>query len=108
MTSLLQRHRRPLLALLGAALAASVIAAPVAAGQSGIAGLRNATAPFHDIAAAKAAGYTAQVYDINNITCIADPNGTGTMGIHFLNPSLLGTVDPTKPPAGHLRPAQGR
>jgi hypothetical protein len=95
--SLFQRSRRPLLALLGAALAASVIAAPVAANQSGISALRNATAPFHSLAAAQAANYNVQVYDKNNITCIADPNGTGTMGIHFLNPDLLGTVDPTKP-----------
>jgi hypothetical protein len=97
MRTLLRRNRRPLFALLGAALAASIIATPVAANQSGLSSLRNATAPFHSIAAAKAAGYSVQVYDKNGITCIADPNGTGTMGIHFLNPALLGTVDAARP-----------
>jgi len=97
MRTMLQRTRRPLLALLGAALAASVIATPVAANESGVAGLRNATARFHSIAAAQAAGYSVQVYDLANITCNTDPGGAGTMGIHFLNPALLGTVDATKP-----------
>ncbi len=62
---------------------------PVAAGQSSLAGLRQATAPFHNLAAAKAAGYTVEVADLAGITCIADPGGAGTMGIHYLNPSLL-------------------
>lgn len=89
--------RRLLPILLGSALAASVIATPVAAGESGLAVLRDATAPFHAVAAAAAAGYSVQVYDTAGITCIADPNGTGTMGIHFLNPALLGTLDPSRP-----------
>ena len=69
--------------------ALSAAAAPVAAGESSLAGLRNATAPFHDIAKAQAAGYTVEVADLAGITCIADPGGAGTMGIHFLNLSLL-------------------
>ncbi len=93
----LQHLRRLIPVVLGTALAASVIAAPVAASESGLAALRDATAPFHSVAAARAAGYSVQVYDLAGITCIADPNGSGTMGIHFLNPALLGTVDPTKP-----------
>ena len=97
MTPPLHRFRRIVFLLTGAALAAGVLASPVAAGQSRLSVLRHATAPLHDIAAANAAGYTVQVYDLAGITCIADPNGTGTMGIHFLNPDLLGTVDPTKP-----------
>jgi hypothetical protein len=97
MSHRLPHIRRPLAILFGAALVASVMVTPVAAGESGIAALRNATAPFHSLAAAKAAGYTVQVYDLAGITCIADPIGTGTMGIHFLNPATLGTVDPTKP-----------
>ncbi len=91
-----QMHRL-LPILVGAVLAAVTVAAQVAAGESGIAALREATAPFHDLAAAEAAGYSVQVYDLAGITCIADPNGTGTMGIHFLNPALLGTLDPTRP-----------
>jgi hypothetical protein len=81
---------RPLLpALLAGVLAVSLLSPVAAASQSGLAGLRNATAAFHDIATAQAAGYTAEVADLAGITCIADPNGAGTMGIHFLNPSLL-------------------
>ncbi|HEY3522859.1 MAG TPA: hypothetical protein VGK63_04085 [Candidatus Limnocylindrales bacterium] len=69
-----------------------------AADQSGLAGLRNATAPFHDVDAARAAGYTVQIFDLAGITCIADPGGAGTMGIHFLNPSLFDdTVNATSP-----------
>jgi hypothetical protein len=89
--------RRPLSILLGVAFAASVIVSPASANESGIATLRQATAPFHSLAAAQSAGYTMQVYDLAGITCIADPAGSGTMGIHFLNPDLLGTVDPTHP-----------
>ena len=83
-----------------ALVASAFLVAPTASasgGQSDLAALRAATARFHDIRAAEAAGYSVQVYDLAGITCIADPNGGGTMGIHFLDPALLGTVDPTKP-----------
>lgn len=95
----LRRSRYPLAALLAGALAASALA-PVAAAadQSAVAALRDATAAFHSLAAAKAAGYTVEVADLAGITCIADPNGAGTMGIHYLKPSLLDdTVNATTP-----------
>ncbi|HEX6127740.1 MAG TPA: hypothetical protein VF071_01830 [Candidatus Limnocylindria bacterium] len=81
--------RRLLPALLAGALAASALTGVAAAGQSGVAALRNATAPFHNIETAMAAGYTVEVADLAGITCIADPNGAGTMGVHYLNPALL-------------------
>lgn len=81
--------RRLLPALLAGALAASAVAGIASAGQSSVAGLRNATAAFHDIHKANAAGYTVEVADLAGITCIADPGGAGTMGIHYLNPNLL-------------------
>ena len=81
-------YRRVLPALLTSALAI-VAVSPAAAAEPGLAGLRNATASFHDIDTAMAAGYTVEVADLAGITCIADPNGNGTMGIHFLNPALL-------------------
>ena len=96
MKTIFRRSRTPLSAIFALALAVGMVT-PVAAGESSLAPLRQATARFHDLAAAKAAGYTVQVFDLAGITCIADPNGTGVMGIHFLNPSLLGTVDPTEP-----------
>lgn len=83
------RLRRLLPALLAGALAASALTGVAAAGQSGLAVLRNATAPFHNIEIAMAAGYTVEVADLADITCIVDPNGAGTMGIHYLNPALL-------------------
>lgn len=94
----LHRSQHLLPALLAGALAASMLAPVAAAGQPGLAALRNATAPFHDIDAAVAAGYSVEVADLAGITCIADPNGAGTMGIHYLNPALLDdSVNATTP-----------
>lgn len=80
-------------------LALTVFAIPVAAksdGQSDTAAARIATASFHDLAAANAAGYSVEVADLQQLTCIADPGGAGAMGIHYLNPSLVPELfDPT-------------
>lgn len=92
------RFRHLLPALLAGLLAASALAGVAAAGQSSVAALRSATAPFHDIDTAMAAGYTVEVADLAGITCIADPGGAGTMGIHYLNPALLDdSVNATTP-----------
>src|SRR3954466_12625501 len=61
-----------------------------------------ATARFHNLDAAKAAGWNVLVADRAGITCIADPLGSGTMGVHWANGSLLGdhgAIDPTTPEA---------
>jgi hypothetical protein len=74
-----------------AILALTVFVIPVAAksdGQSDVAGARNATASFHDLNTANAAGYTVKVADVNGITCIDNP-GTGAMGVHYLDPGLV-------------------
>jgi hypothetical protein len=72
-----------------------VVGLAVAAGAFD--GAKSATARFHDLEKAKAAGYTVQVFDAAGITCIAQP-GEGTMGVHMLNPLLLnGTVDEATP-----------
>ena len=54
--------------------------------------IREATKQFRDVAAAEAAGY------INGAACAAHPE-LGGMGIHFVNPALIGDgrVDPTMP-----------
>ena len=73
-----------------AILALTVFVIPVAAksdGQSDVAGARNATASFHDLNTADAAGYTVRVADVNGITCIDDP--AGGMGVHYLDPGLV-------------------
>lgn len=80
------RHLLP--ALMAGVLTVTALA-PVAAGQSSVATLRSATAAFHDIDTAMAAGYSVEVVDLAGIACIADPGGAGTMGIHYLKPALL-------------------
>ena len=89
-------------ALVGIAAAAALLLATAAvavAGSDGLSAARGATAPFHQLDTAKAAGYTVEVADLSGITCIDDVVGhTGGMGIHFLNPSLLdGNVDESAP-----------
>jgi hypothetical protein len=58
---------------------------------------RALAAPFKRIAPA---GYGA-ITDNQGISCIADPGGTGAMGIHFVNPDVLtdGQLDPDHPEA---------
>jgi hypothetical protein len=89
-------NRRIVIAIAGAVGVLLVSSAAASAGDEGIAAARAATAQFHRFDAAQAAGYTAEVIDLNGIACIDDP--TGAMGIHYLNPSLLdGNVDESAP-----------
>lgn len=70
-------------------------------GQSGLAGAREATAAYHDIAAADAAGYQVHVAELSGATCIAN-GADGAMGDHFVNGALLldgGVVDASTPEA---------
>jgi hypothetical protein len=74
-----------------AIVALTIFALPASAtsgGQSGLAAARTATARFHELDAAKAAGYTVRVADNQGLTCIADPHGAGAMGVHYLDPNL--------------------
>lgn len=103
------RRGRPLgrpvaLSLAAAITLLAMLVAPAAAvpstsgpSQASLADLRAATAPFHSVAAAEAAGY-APFYH-----CTADP-GVGGMGQHFVNGALLGTLDPLRPQALVYRP----
>jgi len=73
-----------------AILALTLFAVPVMAesgGQSNVAGAREATARFHDLDAAQAAGYSIRVADLAGITCIESAS-SGAMGVHYLNLSL--------------------
>jgi hypothetical protein len=89
--------RRALLAVVAGVLLLTT--ATVATADNGLSAARAATAQFHQIDAAQAAGYTVEVADLNGFTCIDDIVGhTGAMGVHFLNPSLLdGNVDESTP-----------
>jgi len=61
--------------------------------NSGLAAIRNATASFHDVEAAVAAGYVLPP----GSPCVASP--AGTMGFHYVNQALLmdQAVDPLRP-----------
>jgi hypothetical protein len=67
-----------------------------------------ATARFHDLNAAQAAGWNVLVKDKQGIICI-DNQPVGGMGIHYANGSLLGdaVVDPTRPEALVYAPNAG-
>jgi hypothetical protein len=91
--------RRALLVVVAAVVLLLTTAAAAAADGDGLSAARAATAPFHQLDAATAAGYTVEVFDLNGIACIDDIVGhTGAMGIHYLNPALLdGNVDEATP-----------
>ena len=62
--------------------------------RKAIANVRNATARFHDIEVAKAAGYTQQYPP----GCAVSPNGDGAQAFHYLNPDLVdGNVELLRP-----------
>jgi hypothetical protein len=80
-----------------AALAA--VASAFGGGQPDLEQARQATAAFHDLDAAKHAGYDL-LTDAAGIACIDMP-GVGAMGVHYANGDLAGTptVELTKPEA---------
>jgi hypothetical protein len=81
-----------LLATLGAVAVAS-------AGRGQLDSAVPATARFHDLDKALEAGYTFRLPDNTGATCIAQP-GSGAMGVHMVNTSLLDeTLDPMEPEA---------
>ena len=55
-----------------------------AAVNKDLAALRRVTARFHNFKTAAAAGWAAQI-----TPCMTDPAGTGAMGFHYGNPSLI-------------------
>jgi len=94
--------RTAIVAALTLTLAATVSAAVALAAQRGQAPFseaRQATARFHDVDKAVAAGY-AEFHDAADIACIDLP-GTGGMGVHFVNGNLVGddALDPRTPEA---------
>jgi hypothetical protein len=103
---------------LGLALAgsgAAYLSAPSASASQGNlpAQIRAATAEYHSLAAAKAAGWNGLFQDVNGLTCIEDTDtpSMGGMGFHWVNSDNIGSTDPTEPaaliyapgPSGHVR-----
>lgn len=81
----------------------------VAAGanDSQFAAARNATAAFHDLDKAEAAGY-GRFPDAAGIACIESP-GLGAMGVHYANGALVGdaVLDATRPEVLVYEPKSG-
>jgi hypothetical protein len=74
------------------------VVAVAGGGQSALSRARDATAEFHTLATANAAGYSVKVADLAGITCI--DSAAGAMGIHYLNPALAPELgDPTAVPS---------
>lgn len=91
-------------ALISAALLATLAVSGVSAhGRGpelgrGLQAARHATARFKDVNAAIAAGYAQPPAPAPLHECISSFDGSGAMGYHFINGSLLDTkVDPRKP-----------
>ena len=97
-------RKRLLIGILAAVPLLVVAGFATAGGPSSLAEVRDATAAYHDVEAAKHAGYTLELPDVFGNTCIAnlaDPTA-GAMGVHMVNPGLLfdgGTLDPSHPEA---------
>ena len=84
--------RLPLFVGLAVVALTILIVVPVAAVSgkpSDLAQARTATARYHEMSAANAAGYSVRVADNQGLTCIADPGGAGAMGVHYLNPAQI-------------------
>jgi hypothetical protein len=76
-----------------ASLSSTAGAGATGGGSAAFAGLRQATAAFHDVSAAVAAGYLPPHAN----ECVASP--AGAMGVHAVHPPLLSdqTIDPLRP-----------
>ena len=88
--------------ILASSLAAIALAAGLVgsagAGQTDLQAAKAATARFHDLAVAGAAGFGAFPPGVPLHSCIASLDNTGAMGFHWLNPANLNTaLDPTAP-----------
>jgi hypothetical protein len=87
-------------ALLAALLLNAVAVAGASAPKSGLDVARDATVQFRSLTRAKAAGYALPAAPAPLHECIATPDGTAAMGLHFINGDLLdATIDPRRPEA---------
>jgi hypothetical protein len=88
------------------AAGAALLGAQGASAQSvGVSTARAATAAFHDISVARAAGWSFELHDLAGLACI--DNTAGGMGIHYVNGALVGdgTIDARTPEAVIYAPA---
>src|SRR3989441_1852088 len=94
------KSTKTLITAVAVAFVLSVTPSPASAGADDLSTARAATAQFHEVDVATAAGYGILVRDLAGITCIDSP-GVGVMGIHYANGLALGdaVLDPAKPEA---------
>ena len=87
-------------ALVGLAAVVFQVGTVVAAADSDLRDARAASARFNSIGQATDAGYGLLPEGAPLHECIASFDGSGAMGFHYVNPSLLDTtLDPTRPEA---------
>jgi hypothetical protein len=84
---------------LGTVLVVPLVVVGLAIAAGAFDGAKSATARFHDLDKAEAAGY-GKFPDAAGIECIEAP-GVGGMGVHYVNGSLVGdaVLDPQRPEA---------
>jgi hypothetical protein len=79
-------------AALAAALCAALLLSSAAGAAAPFGGVRRATARYHSLVQAERAGYGPFPAGVPLHECIAAFDGSGAMGIHWLNPGLLDTT----------------
>ena len=103
------RSTRTLVGVAAAAIMLLAIPSSANAGADDLSTARAATAQFHQLEAATAAGYGILVRDLAGLTCIDNP-GVGVMGIHYANGFALddAVLNPAKPEALVYQPQPNR
>lgn len=81
-----------------AAAASLLVVASIAVAGAAFDVAKPATARFHDVDQAIAAGYTFRLPELSGKTCITQP-GEGAMGVHMVNLALVGdaAIDADQP-----------
>jgi len=90
--------KRARIFVFAAAAASLLVVASIAVAGAAFDGAKPATARFHDVDQAIAAGYTFRLPELTGKTCITQP-GEGAMGVHMVNLDLVGdpAIDADQP-----------
>ena len=90
--------KRARIFVVAAAAIALLGAAGIAVAGAAFDGAKPATARFHDVDEAIAAGYSFRLPELSGRTCITQP-GEGAMGVHMVNLDLVGdpAIDADEP-----------
>ena len=90
--------KRARIFVFAAAAASLLVVASIAVAGAAFDGAKPATARFHDVDQAIAAGYTFRLPELTGKTCITQP-GDGAMGVHMVNLELVGdpAIDADQP-----------